>query len=45
MRPRIAAFKLPKLIYVLAELPRNSMGKVLKNKLREDYAESFATEA
>jgi len=42
LRPRLAAFKLPKLIRISAELPRNSMGKVLKSRLREDYAETFA---
>lgn len=45
LRPRLAAFKLPKQVHVVRELPRNSMGKVLKNRLREDYADSFAGSA
>lgn len=45
LRPRIAAFKLPKQIYFVEELPRNSMGKVLKNNLRETYAGCFAAAA
>ena len=34
---RLAKFKLPKKIVVVAELPRNPMGKVQKNVLRETY--------
>ena len=34
---RLAKFKLPKSIYFVAELPRNSMGKVQKSVLRETY--------
>jgi acyl-CoA synthetase (AMP-forming)/AMP-acid ligase II len=34
-RERLANYKLPKQVLVLAELPRNTMGKVLKAKLRE----------
>jgi malonyl-CoA/methylmalonyl-CoA synthetase len=41
LRPRLAAFKLPKRVHIVSELPRNSMGKVLKSRLREDYADSF----
>lgn len=35
---KLARFKLPKAIIPLAELPRNTMGKVQKNILRERYA-------
>jgi malonyl-CoA/methylmalonyl-CoA synthetase len=35
---RLARFKLPKRVIVVAELPRNAMGKVQKNVLRERYA-------
>ena len=35
MRERLAAFKCPKVWQVLDELPRNAMGKVQKNILRE----------
>jgi len=41
IRPQIAAFKLPKQIIVVDELPRNTMGKVQKNLLRERYAGTF----
>ena len=38
LKERIANFKVPKRIYVVAELPRNTMGKVQKNLLRERFA-------
>ena len=34
---KLAKFKQPKKIFFLDHLPRNSMGKVQKNKLREEY--------
>jgi len=37
LRQRIAAFKVPRSIHVIDELPRNAMGKVQKNLLRERY--------
>jgi malonyl-CoA/methylmalonyl-CoA synthetase len=37
-RERLANYKLPKRVVVLSELPRNTMGKVLKAKLREMVA-------
>ncbi len=37
----LAAFKVPKKLLVLNELPRNSMGKVQKNVLRETYRALF----
>jgi malonyl-CoA/methylmalonyl-CoA synthetase len=37
LKARIAAFKVPKRIHVVAELPRNAMGKVQKNLLRERF--------
>ncbi len=36
-RKRLAAFKTPKRILFVEELPRNAMGKVQKNLLRETY--------
>ena len=39
---RLARFKQPKQVVNVAELPRNAMGKVQKNRLREDYAALFA---
>jgi malonyl-CoA/methylmalonyl-CoA synthetase len=41
LRPHMATFKLPKRVYVIDNLPRNSMGKVQKSVLREQYASSF----
>ncbi|HYG49177.1 MAG TPA: malonyl-CoA synthase [Allosphingosinicella sp.] len=38
----LAAFKRPKRVFVVADLPRNAMGKVRKNVLRESFAELFA---
>ena len=37
LKASIANFKVPKKVYVVAELPRNTMGKVQKNILREHY--------
>lgn len=39
---RLARFKQPRRIVILDELPRNTMGKVQKNVLREAYKEMFA---
>ena len=38
MKERIAGFKVPKRIHVVAELPRNQMGKVQKALLREQFS-------
>jgi malonyl-CoA/methylmalonyl-CoA synthetase len=38
LKEKIANFKVPKRIYVVKELPRNTMGKVQKNLLRERFA-------
>ena len=37
LRDKLAAFKLPKKIIPIDELPRNAMGKVQKNRLRNLY--------
>ena len=42
LRERLAAFKIPKRVLVLDELPRNAMGKVQKAELRRLYAGLFA---
>ena len=34
---RLASFKKPESVIVIAELPRNPMGKVLKRLLKEEY--------
>ena len=39
--PNLAGFKRPKRIVVVDTLPRNTMGKVQKNVLRDDYADLF----
>lgn len=39
---QLAKFKQPKRIELVAELPRNTMGKVQKKALREDYGDLFA---
>ena len=41
MKTRIANFKLPKALFVVPELPRNAMGKVQKNLLREQHSRLF----
>ncbi|WP_430397447.1 malonate--CoA ligase [Ferrovibrio sp.] len=38
---RLAKFKLPKRVFFVDDLPRNTMGKVQKNLLRDQYADSF----
>ncbi|SDW20425.1 malonyl-CoA/methylmalonyl-CoA synthetase [Albimonas donghaensis] len=42
LRDRIARYKQPRAVFVVAELPRNTMGKVQKNVLRETYKDAFA---
>ena len=42
LKAKIANFKVPKAVFVVAELPRNAMGKVQKNLLREQHAALFA---
>ena len=41
LRERLAAFKIPKRVLVLEELPRNAMGKVQKAELRKIHAGLF----
>ena len=45
LRERLARYKQPKALEVVAELPRNTMGKVQKNLLRARFAGHFATAA
>lgn len=42
LKSRIANFKIPKKVFIVTELPRNAMGKVLKNQLREQHKALFA---
>jgi malonyl-CoA/methylmalonyl-CoA synthetase len=42
LKSQLANFKIPKKCFVVGELPRNTMGKVQKNLLREQHKELFA---
>ncbi|MFD3266064.1 AMP-binding protein [Phenylobacterium ferrooxidans] len=42
LREQLAAFKAPKRIFFVEDLPRNAMGKVQKNLLRATYAGTFS---
>jgi malonyl-CoA/methylmalonyl-CoA synthetase len=39
---RLAKFKMPKRVIVVDELPRNAMGKVQKNILRNTYSKIYS---
>jgi malonyl-CoA/methylmalonyl-CoA synthetase len=41
LKTRLAGYKVPKAVRVVEELPRNSMGKVRKNVLRDLFADLF----
>ena len=43
LRGEIATFKVPKRVHVVDELPRNAMGKVQKNVLRERFGHGSTT--
>lgn len=43
LKSKLARFKQPKRLEIVKELPRNTMGKVQKNVLRDQFAESFAS--
>jgi malonyl-CoA/methylmalonyl-CoA synthetase len=42
LKTRLAKFKLPKRVLFAQDLPRNSMGKVQKNLLREAHKDLYA---
>lgn len=42
LKSKLANFKIPKRCFVVSELPRNTMGKVQKNVLRDQYKALFA---
>lgn len=42
LKTTVANFKVPKKVFFLDELPRNTMGKVQKNVLRETYSKTFS---
>ena len=41
MQQSLARFKQPRKLIIVPELPRNTMGKVQKNVLRDTYADAF----
>ena len=41
LKSNIANFKVPKRVFVVTDLPRNAMGKVQKNLLRDKHAQLF----
>ena len=43
LKDRLARFKQPKQVVNVEALPRNSMGKVQKNRLREEYSRLFSS--
>ena len=44
LRGRLAGFKVPKEVIVVAEIPRNALGKVQRNVLQRQYANVFQAE-
>jgi len=42
LKTQLANYKVPKRVYFVANLPRNAMGKVQKNVLRQKLAEEAA---
>jgi malonyl-CoA/methylmalonyl-CoA synthetase len=45
LKGRIANYKVPKRVFVVEDLPRNAMGKVQKNVLRDRYRGTFTPPA
>jgi malonyl-CoA/methylmalonyl-CoA synthetase len=43
LRTQLAGFKTPKRVFIVDELPRNAMGKIQKNMLRERYKDESWT--
>ena len=41
LKSELASYKVPKQLLVLEQLPRNAMGKVQKNVLRQRYVDLF----
>ena len=41
LKAKLANFKIPKRCFIETELPRNTMGKVQKNLLRERFKDLF----
>ena len=45
LKSRLANYKLPKRVFFVDDLPRNTMGKVQKNLLRDAYGDLFRGES
>jgi malonyl-CoA/methylmalonyl-CoA synthetase len=45
LKAKLANFKIPKRCFVVKDLPRNTMGKVQKNLLRDQYRTIFSDSA
>ena len=43
LKGRIANFKVPKRVFIAPDLPRNTMGKVQKNLLRQEHRSLYTT--
>jgi len=43
LKATLANFKIPKVCVLVNELPRNTMGKVQKNLLRDQHKHTFAS--
>lgn len=43
LKQSLARYKQPKAVFITDELPRNTMGKVLKNRLRDKYKHYFSS--
>ena len=41
----LAKYKVPKRVFVVDSLPRNTMGKIQKNVLRETYKDTYSEDA
>jgi len=44
LKSQIANFKVPKRVFIVAQLPRNAMGKVQKNVLRDECTRAMAVD-
>ena len=44
LKGELANFKVPKRVFFVDDLPRNSMGKVQKNELRDRYRDTFGAD-
>jgi malonyl-CoA/methylmalonyl-CoA synthetase len=42
---RLARFKRPRKLFIIDSLPRNTMGKVQKNILRDEFSSTFKDSA